>query len=127
MTRSRAKRAMTVGQLNALVLVVFLGLWLGYELAAATLRWIMFFVIAGIIAVGLTIVIYGTIKRNRWGLSFNRPTCPCCQTPAPTTRGPRSVRQALWGGWTCSKCGTEVDKWGREISQRPERETASRG
>jgi hypothetical protein len=24
----------------------------------------------------------------------------------------------LWGGGTCAKCGTEVDKWGREVNRQ---------
>ena len=32
-------------------------------------------------------------------------------------RKPTSFRQAAWGGWTCSKCGCEIDKWGIEIPQ----------
>ena len=32
-------------------------------------------------------------------------------------RKPTSFRQAAWGGWTCFKCGCEIDKWGIEIPQ----------
>jgi len=32
-------------------------------------------------------------------------------------RRPASFSQAVWGGWTCSKCGCEIDKWGVEIPQ----------
>lgn len=26
-------------------------------------------------------------------------------------RTPSSFRQAMWGGYTCETCGTEMDKW----------------
>jgi hypothetical protein len=38
--------------------------------------------------------------------------CPECGTPVPTFRNPSSIRQALWGGWTCSICHTEMDRHG---------------
>jgi hypothetical protein len=25
------------------------------------------------------------------------------------------LRQALWGGWTCSNCGTEMDRSGNQV------------
>lgn len=45
----------------------------------------------------------------------DRGGCPSCGTPVPRFRNPRSLHQALWGGWTCSNCGTEMDRYGREI------------
>ena len=41
--------------------------------------------------------------------------CPDCGTPVPRFRHPTSFRQALWGGWTCSECGTEMDRHGDEL------------
>jgi hypothetical protein len=35
----------------------------------------------------------------------------------PVVRRPTSLRQALWGGWTCKNCGAEVDRWGRKVGQ----------
>ena len=35
---------------------------------------------------------------------------------APKVRRPESLKQALWGGGTCMKCGCEMDKWGRLIT-----------
>ncbi|MCW5958460.1 MAG: hypothetical protein KIT61_17900 [Pyrinomonadaceae bacterium] len=43
--------------------------------------------------------------------------CPECGTPVPRFRRPTSLRQALWGGWTCSNCSTEMDRFGDEIAQ----------
>ena len=41
--------------------------------------------------------------------------CPECGTPVPMYRRPTSMRQALWGGWTCEECGTEMDRYGEEM------------
>jgi hypothetical protein len=27
------------------------------------------------------------------------------------------MRQAMWGGSSCTSCGAEIDKWGREIQR----------
>ena len=43
--------------------------------------------------------------------------CPECGTPVPRVRRPTSWRQALWGGWTCSECETEMDQHGDELPQ----------
>ena len=42
--------------------------------------------------------------------------CPECGTPVPTFRNPTSLSQALWGGWTCSLCGTEMDRNGNSLA-----------
>ena len=39
-----------------------------------------------------------------------RKTCPRCAAGLPKYRRPASLRQALWGGWTCPKCGCESDR-----------------
>ncbi len=60
------------------------------------------------------LVVYGTIARNRWGINLDPiGVCPSCGVQVPTIRKPTSLHQALWGGNTCSACGTEWDKWGR--------------
>jgi len=41
--------------------------------------------------------------------------CPECGMPVPRFRRPTSFRQAVWGGWTCSECGTEMDRYGKEL------------
>ncbi len=38
--------------------------------------------------------------------------CPRCQAPLPTARMPTNMRQFLFGGWTCKRCGAELDKQG---------------
>jgi hypothetical protein len=56
-------------------------------------------------------------RNTKWGLNFESVSCPRCKTEMKDyPRRPTSFRQMLWGGYTCSKCGCEMDKWGREIS-----------
>ena len=43
----------------------------------------------------------------------NPVACPKCGEPMPRVRKPTSLRQALMGGWTCARCGTEMDRWGQ--------------
>lgn len=49
-------------------------------------------------------------------LVLTRPVkkCPGCGASLPRFRIPASLRQALWGGQTCSVCGCEVDARGRQ-------------
>jgi hypothetical protein len=44
-----------------------------------------------------------------------RGGCPTCGIPVPMFRTPTSLRQSLWGGWTCVNCGTEMDREGQEL------------
>jgi hypothetical protein len=69
-----------------------------------------------LLAAGGALVAYGTAAKNRWGINLEAVSCPRCKTPLPGLREPRSLRQALWGGWTCPVCGAGVDKWGREVA-----------
>ncbi|HJT75756.1 MAG TPA: hypothetical protein VJ739_01005 [Gemmataceae bacterium] len=73
--------------------------------------------IFAVLAVGLVLVIRDTVRgRGNWGINLKPPgACPECGEPVPVVRAPRSARQALWGGWTCTECGTEIDKWGKVI------------
>jgi len=43
--------------------------------------------------------------------------CPECSEPIATFRKPANRRQALWGGWTCSKCGCEIDRRGKKVAK----------
>lgn len=63
---------------------------------------------------GVMLVLYGTSVRNKWGVNVKAVHCPHCNVPAPRMRIPKSLREFLWGGWTCPACGARVDKWGRE-------------
>jgi len=39
--------------------------------------------------------------------------CQRCGAEQPTVRRPANARQALLGGYTCAKCGAELDHRGR--------------
>jgi hypothetical protein len=87
---------------------------------------IVVLVIFGLLGIGMALVIYGTIAKNRWGINLDAVSCPRCNTQLPKIRQPQNFRQNLWGGGTCPECGTEVDKWGREVtSQRPSNPTSN--
>jgi hypothetical protein len=40
--------------------------------------------------------------------------CPHCREDLPQFRKPTSLRQMLWGGWTCSTCGSELNLRAKE-------------
>ena len=39
--------------------------------------------------------------------------CPKCKTELPKFRKPANFRQAMWGGYTCTGCGTELTRKGK--------------
>lgn len=51
------------------------------------------------------------------GASLTAPKCPACGTQQPAIRRPTSFRQMIRGGWTCAKCGTEIDRHGHSIGK----------
>jgi hypothetical protein len=55
---------------------------------------------------------------SRTSVLTTNPTilCPCCKLPLPAKRKPTSLSQTLWGGWTCSNCGCEIDKDGKMLN-----------
>jgi len=65
--------------------------------------------IAGGIAGGLAVIIYGFLRKPVF--------CPKCKIKLPRIRIPKNARQAAMGGWTCPKCGTEVDRNGKEVKK----------
>ena len=84
-------------------------------------------VVTGVIFVGagiaLALVVRDTTrKQGNWGINLQSVSgaplqCPSCATPIPTVRVPKNLRQFLWGGWTCSGCGVELDKWGKPLTR----------
>jgi hypothetical protein len=47
-----------------------------------------------------------------------RKTCPRCAAELPQYRRPTSLKQALWGGWTCPNCGCKSDRQGQPLQGR---------
>lgn len=75
-----------------------------------------------VLCIGI-VTIWSWNRRHRgtkWEINLQRVTCPRCQNPLPRVRIPRTREQAKWGGWTCKKCGCEVDKHGKEIAAKGE-------
>ena len=62
---------------------------------------------------GFGIILYGSIAKTRWGANFSAVRCPNCQTIQPRIRLPTDAYEAMWGGATCTRCETKMDKWGR--------------
>jgi hypothetical protein len=77
---------------------------------------VIFMFVASLVLLGILLVAFGTVTKNRWGINLEPVNCPACGSPIPQVRQPKSLRQALWGGGTCAKCGSEMDKWGRLIT-----------
>jgi hypothetical protein len=73
-------------------------------------------IFVSLLAIGVVLVAYGTFAKTRWAMNLNAVSCPRCNMQLPTLRKPLSLSQTMWGGQTCPGCGTEVDKWGREVS-----------
>lgn len=55
-----------------------------------------------------------TQAEGRFGIGAFNVECPNCHSPQPIFRKPTSVRQMMWGGWTCKTCGTEINKYGAQ-------------
>jgi len=71
---------------------------------------IIFFIVIGALVGGISVLIFALLKKPI--------SCPKCNTKMPRFRKPENTNQALWGGWTCPKCGTELDKKGNEIKNK---------
>ncbi len=53
---------------------------------------------------------------RKMGYPIGRPViCPRCAIEMPLFRKPRSLNEALWGGYRCANCGTDMDARGREL------------
>lgn len=92
---------MTIGKI--VILVVFL-----LFLAAAG---------AGSSAIVVVMIKQSMDRRGRMGINVRREDCPRCGQKLPVVRRPKNLRQAMWGGWTCERCGVELDKWGRPVGR----------
>ena len=69
-------------------------------------------VVAALVVVGLLVVRDTVRRRGRWGINLRKPSCASCGAELAAVRVPGSMRQMIWGGWTCPGCGQQLDKWG---------------
>lgn len=49
------------------------------------------------------------------GINLQEVRCPQCSHRMPTIRRPDSLTQAIWGGWTCGRCGCRMNRWGEAL------------
>jgi ribosomal protein L37AE/L43A len=47
-------------------------------------------------------------------INLEKVNCPNCGQEQPIIRIPSGIEETLWGGWTCEKCGTKIDRHGKE-------------
>lgn len=59
------------------------------------------------VAAGIAVVAYAVMQPQR--------ECAGCGELMPKLRKPANTRQMLWGGWTCQKCGCELDRKGQRV------------
>lgn len=57
-----------------------------------------------------------TKRKSKYGLNLKAVDCPICATQQPMIRFPKNKNQAFYGGYTCTKCQAELDKYGDVIS-----------
>jgi hypothetical protein len=62
------------------------------------------------VAAGVVVVIIALLRPAK--------KCPGCGEPLPKFRKPANSKQALWGGWTCPKCGCQIDRKGNKIEDK---------
>jgi transposase-like protein len=48
------------------------------------------------------------------GINIKKVKCPDCGQEQPMIRKPKNIREALFGGWTCEKCGCKMNKFGKK-------------
>lgn len=80
---------------------------------------LVFVVTMALLLLGILLIVFGTITKNGWGINLEAVNCPACGSPMPRRRQAKTLNQKLWGGWTCEKCGCEMDKWGRMTTLQP--------
>ena len=72
-------------------------------------------VVALIVAVVVPIPLIWLVRKM--GYPIGEPIfCPRCGTQVATFRQPKSLSQALWGGYQCPSCGAAIDARGREVT-----------
>lgn len=71
-------------------------------------------ILAGVVG-GVFGGVIGGLAVLAWALMQPARQCPGCGALMPRVRKPANTRQMLWGGWTCPKCGVEMDRKGTRL------------
>jgi hypothetical protein len=80
-------------------------------------------IITAIIITGFILyLIIASKNKSKFGINLKRVHCPVCNTKQPIIRKPGNVEQALYGGTTCPKCQTNLDKYGNVINATNKRQ-----
>lgn len=59
--------------------------------------------------IGLVVALVAVLA----GVVFRKPiVCSQCQTPQKKLRAPKSLHQAMWGGFICPNCGADLNAKG---------------
>ena len=58
------------------------------------------------------------LLKNLLSINLKKTNCSNCNEPQSTIRKPKSLKEALWGGWTCKKCNSKLDKFGIERNEK---------
>jgi len=66
-----------------------------------------------IFQIALIVVVVVAVLLALAAIKQRKVQCQACGTRPPLLRVPKNRDQALWGGWTCSVCGAELDRNGR--------------
>lgn len=69
------------------------------------------------------LVVHGTFSKNNFGVNFRMlhgaVKCPGCGYEIRTTsRKPKDMQEALWGGFSCENCERKYDKWGQPRNKK---------
>jgi hypothetical protein len=97
-------KALLAGCIGFLAIIVVLNLVFGDTGGAGRMMMPLLFGLYAFVFIG----------RANWA----QVKCPSCATQQAFFRWPSSFRQLMWGGWTCTNCGTEMDRKGTAIDRK---------
>ena len=80
-------------------------------------RVIWLYLIPLVVFLVIGVLVVSTLRKGRLGINLRPVRCSSCDTPMSARRRPMFKSQLLLGGWTCPHCGTNMDKWGRNVSE----------
>ncbi|MDQ7916737.1 hypothetical protein RBU60_04050 [Mesonia sp. MT50] len=74
------------------------------------------------VIIGIALLVVFTLlqkgsKDSKMGINLSRVHCPKCNEKQEIIRKPNNMKQALYGGYTCTNCGIEMDKFGTELEK----------